>query len=95
RIHESSTVVKSLGCLGHCNHIGAKPALLVDKCKQSEEMGYAKPTSLTNGTVSKVIAQNTDEAELLYHQDLIAPKLMFLGPTVILILLELSGASSV
>ncbi|KAM3185218.1 hypothetical protein ACTXT7_006802 [Hymenolepis weldensis] len=37
--------------------------------KEPEEIGHAKPVSLANGTVSKVIAQNTGEAVLLYHQN--------------------------
>ncbi|KAM3185279.1 hypothetical protein ACTXT7_006676 [Hymenolepis weldensis] len=34
------------------------------------ELGLAKPVSLANGIVSKVVGRNADEAALPYHQDL-------------------------
>lgn len=39
--------------------------LVDDKRKQPEEIGLAKPVSIANGTVLKVVIQNTGEAALL------------------------------
>ncbi|KAM3175276.1 hypothetical protein ACTXT7_008837 [Hymenolepis weldensis] len=45
------------------------------KCKEPGEISLAKSTFLSNGTVSKVVAQNTDEARPSYCQDLNALKI--------------------
>ncbi|KAM3174697.1 hypothetical protein ACTXT7_010021 [Hymenolepis weldensis] len=49
--HESSTIIKSSKCLRHSNHIRAKPK--DDKCKEPEEIVFAKLLHHTKGTVSK------------------------------------------
>lgn len=40
------------------------------KCKEPEEIGFAKLVSIPNGTVLKVIAQNSDEAAFSYYWNL-------------------------
>ncbi|VDL23263.1 unnamed protein product [Hymenolepis diminuta] len=41
------------------------------KYKEPKEIGLAKPTSLANGTVPKLVAQNADDAAFPYHHDLV------------------------
>ncbi|KAM3174727.1 hypothetical protein ACTXT7_009960 [Hymenolepis weldensis] len=74
-----SSIIKSPKCFGQCNHIRVKPTPLRlpnrsepvnEKSKQPEGIGLTKPVSLSNRTMSKVVAQNRSEAALPYHQGL-------------------------
>ncbi|VUZ48614.1 unnamed protein product, partial [Hymenolepis diminuta] len=67
RTSKSSTTITSSKCLGQCNHIRAKPklvlcfnrSLLVDeKRKEPEEIGRAKSVFCSNRTLPKAVAQN-------------------------------------
>ncbi|KAM3186134.1 hypothetical protein ACTXT7_004920 [Hymenolepis weldensis] len=71
------------------------PELMNDKCNESKEIGLAKHASLTNGTVSKVAAQNAGIAVLPYRQDLNAHKLTFLSLTLISVYLALAKESPI
>ncbi|KAM3175623.1 hypothetical protein ACTXT7_008172 [Hymenolepis weldensis] len=60
RTSKSSTKIKPPKCIGQCNHIRAKPKLVLqhkrlvnDVFGQPEETDLAEPVSLENGTVSK------------------------------------------
>ncbi|KAM3183376.1 hypothetical protein ACTXT7_010482 [Hymenolepis weldensis] len=78
--HTSSTMIKILKYLGQCNGIRADLMLIFltelstlvnDTYNEPEEIGLAKPFSLTDESASNVITQNSGEAALSYHQDLI------------------------
>lgn len=44
-------------------------------CKEPEQIGLGEPLSLRNGTVLKMVAQNTGDAVVPYHQGLIRSRI--------------------